>query len=237
MGEETWDSQRVVTARQSLKTPRAAAIAGIAFSVLMTTSTVLIRLAVPNNSRGTAVWTTDPLRRNVIVIALNLVPFAGIAFLWFIGVLRDRMGQHEDRFFASVFLGSGLLFVAMLFAATAVAGGLIAVFVEASGRLPTDLWRLGRGITFVLLNTYAMRMAAVFTIATATIALRLAIMPRWTALVGYVVALVLLVGSGLVAWIELVFPIWVFLVSTQILVVSLRTRNMTSAQFRAEQSA
>lgn len=33
---------------------------------------------------------------------------AGIAFLWFIGVIRDRSGAHEDRFFATVFLGSGL---------------------------------------------------------------------------------------------------------------------------------
>ena len=50
-----------------------------------------------------------------VAIAVNLVPFAGIAFLWFIGVIRDRIGQHEDRFFATVLLGSGLIFVAMLF--------------------------------------------------------------------------------------------------------------------------
>jgi hypothetical protein len=54
------------------------------------------------------------------------MPFAGIAFLWFIGAVRDRIGQREDRFFASVFLGSDLLFVAMLLAAAAFAGGLIA---------------------------------------------------------------------------------------------------------------
>jgi hypothetical protein len=45
---------------------------------------------------------------NKVGLALNLVPFAGIAFLWFIGVLRDRLGELEDRFFATVFLGSGL---------------------------------------------------------------------------------------------------------------------------------
>ena len=54
---------------------------------------------------------------------MNLIPFAGIAFLWFIGVLRDRIGEREDRFFATVFLGSGLLFVAMLFVAAAIAAG------------------------------------------------------------------------------------------------------------------
>ena len=60
-----------------------------------------------------------------MALALNLVPFAGIAFLWFIGVLRDRLGEREDRFFATVFLGSGLLFLAMLFISAAVAGGII----------------------------------------------------------------------------------------------------------------
>ena len=53
-----------------------------------------------------------------MTLALNIIPFAGIAFLWFMGVLRDRFGQQEDRFFATVFLGSGLLFLAMLFAAS-----------------------------------------------------------------------------------------------------------------------
>jgi hypothetical protein len=54
------------------------------------------------------------------------VPFAGIAFLWFIGVIRDRLGDHEDRFFASVFLGSGLIFLATVFVAMAIAGALLA---------------------------------------------------------------------------------------------------------------
>lgn len=48
---------------------------------------------------------------------MKLVPFAGIAFLWFIGVLRDRLGQLEDRFFATVLFGSGPLFLGTLFPA------------------------------------------------------------------------------------------------------------------------
>ena len=67
----------------------------------------------------------DQFAEAAVAIALNLVPFAGIAFLWFIGVLRDRIGEHEDRFFATVFLGSGLLFVAMIFVAAAITGAVI----------------------------------------------------------------------------------------------------------------
>ena len=65
----------------------------------------------------------DDSKRRLVAIALNLLPFAGIAFLWFIGVVRDRLGEGEDRFFATVFLGSGLLFVAMLFVSGADAVG------------------------------------------------------------------------------------------------------------------
>ena len=105
-----------------LRTPRAAAIAGILFSVLLTLALVLLLVSAPSDPTKAGAWLADPTRRATIAIALNLVPFAGIAFLWFIGVVRDRIGQLEDRFFASVFLGSGLLFVAMLFDGAAFAG-------------------------------------------------------------------------------------------------------------------
>jgi hypothetical protein len=98
-------NQRVTLTRQALKTPRAAAVAGIAFAVLFTTSMVLIRLALPADLSGTntAAW----LQGNVATtsLALTLVPFAGIAFLWFMGVVRDRLGTLEDQFFSTVFLG------------------------------------------------------------------------------------------------------------------------------------
>ena len=97
---------------RALRTPRAAAFAGIAFSVLFTVALVLVRAAVPADPSDAGRWLTDGSRREAVLLALGLVPFAGIAFLWFVGVLRDRVGEAEDRFFATVFLGSGLLFVA-----------------------------------------------------------------------------------------------------------------------------
>jgi hypothetical protein len=112
--------QGPLQAGSPLRAPGAAAVAGIVFSVLLTAAFVLLRLSVPADPRVAGIWLTDPGRRATVEIALNLIPFCGIAFLWFIGVIRDRVGQREDRFFATVFLGSGLLFVAMLFAAAAV---------------------------------------------------------------------------------------------------------------------
>ena len=128
-------------------------------------------------------------------IALNLIPFAGIAFLWFVGVVRDRIGEREDRFFATVFLGSGLLFVGMLFVGAAVAGGLIAS-QPPSGPPIGGILVLGRHVSVLLLNVYAMRMAAVFTLTTVTIARHTRIVARWLTIVGLASALVLLVGAG-----------------------------------------
>jgi hypothetical protein len=232
MGSKPRDSLEPATTRQALKTPRAAAIAGIAFAVLLSVSLVLIRLALIANAdqRVAAAWATDSVHRNLVVFALNLIPYAGIAFLWFIGVVRDRMGQYEDRFFATVFLGSGLLFVAMLFAGAAVAGGTIAALANSSGALSNGAWQLNREVTHSLLTIYAMRMAAVFTISTATMALRIAIMPRWIALLGYACAIVLLLSAGFVPWTEMLFPGWVFVVSVYILVASLRAQRTTPTE-------
>jgi hypothetical protein len=196
--------------------PRAVAISGIIFSVLYMVSLVLIRLAVPADPTEPGLWLADPSFRNSVRIALNLVPFTGIAFLWFMAVLRNRIGLLEDRFFATVFLGSGLLFVAMLFAAVSVARGLLDTF--AAGLTDqNETYQLGRGMAYTLMNTFGTRMAAVFMFVTSTIGLRTAVLARWVSFVGYAFGLFLLVVITEFAWIALVFPLWVLLVSTYIL--------------------
>ena len=203
----------------SLRTPRAAAIAGIVFALLLGAALVLVRTAVPANPQDAPAWLDDRWRKDSVVVALNLVPFAGLAFLWFIGVIRDRIGGAEDRFFATVFLGTGLLFVAMLFVAGAVAGGLIASESQrgAAGISP-EVWRLGRETTYQVLNIYSMRMAGAFTISTTTIALRLGLLPRWLAAFGWLVAAVLLLTVERFAWVQIIFPIWVLVLSIHLLV-------------------
>src|SRR4029077_8994074 len=203
-----------------LRTPRAASVAGIIFSVLMIVALVLLRISAPDHPGAGSPWLTDSGRRAAVAVARNLVPFAGIAFLWFIGVLRDRIGEREDRFFATVFLGSGLLFVAMLFAAAPVAGGLIAN--ASSGLSDGSTLALGRNVTSSLLNVYAMRMAAVFTLTTVTIARRTEIVSRWLTLAGLACALALLVGVGISPWVELIFPAWILALSLDVLLAGPR---------------
>jgi hypothetical protein len=200
-----------------LRTPGAAAVAGIVFSVFLISALVLLRLSVPANAGAGGAWLTDSGRRTAVAIGLNLIPFAGIAFLWFIGVIRDRIGRHEDRFFATVFLGSGLLFVGMLFVAAAVAGGLIAASSRPAGPPGADTLAVGRNVTSILMNVYAMRMAAVFTLTTVTIARRTQIVSRWLEVAGLATALVLLVAVGISDWVELLFPAWILALSIDIL--------------------
>jgi hypothetical protein len=209
-----------------LRTSQGAAVAGIIFGVLLITALVLLRVSVPAHPEAAGVWLTDSRRRAAVAVALNLIPFAGIAFLWFIGVLRDRIGEREDRLFATVFLGSGLLFVGMLFVAAAVAGATIAA--SSSTHPAADVLVLNRNLTGSLLNVYAMRMAAVFTLTTVNIARRTGIVSRWLILAGLACALILLVGVGISPWVELLFPAWILALSLEILIAAPRPSEARS---------
>lgn len=207
-----------------LHAPRAAAIAGILFSVLLIASIVLLRLAVPPDPLDAGAWLAT--RADTVALSLNLIPFAGIAFLWFIGVLRDRLGEREDRFFATVFLGSGLLFLAMLFFSAAVVGGLIIAYTAEPERLlGSPTFALGRAITYEIMNVYAIKMAGVFMIVTSTLALRTGFLARWIAFVGFVLALSLLFSGRYVDWILILFPVWVLLISLYILIDHARPKT------------
>ncbi|WP_349270056.1 hypothetical protein MPNTM1_00720 [Mycolicibacterium parafortuitum] len=184
-----------------LRTPRAAAFAGVAFALLFGAALVLIRTSVPDGSTGR------------LRIAIVLVPFAGIAFLWFLGVVRDGLGTLEDKFFSTVMIGSALVFLAMIFASTAVGAGLLATrdFAEPGTRTEVDAF--AQGLLVALSNTYALRMAAVFMMSLATIWLRTRLMPRGLVVLTYLVSLAVLVGSDVSKWMTITFPIWVLVVS------------------------
>jgi hypothetical protein len=202
--------------RKRLTAPRAAAVAGILFSVLLITSYVLVWVSIPANPGAQDLDVIS--HSKIIALALNLLPFAGIAFLWFIAVVRNRLGALEDRFFATAFLGSGLLYIAMIFTSAALAGGLIRVLINAPEILTQPgAYALARAQIFQTMNVYGIKLAGVFMFSTSTILLRTSIVPRWIVFLGYGLGAVLLLSIGIIRWIPLVFPIWVFLISVAIL--------------------
>jgi hypothetical protein len=199
-----------------LTTPRAAAVAGILFGLLFGATLILIRLKMPEGAGDSAEWLDS--QKGGISTATKLMPFAGITFLWFIGVVRDNLGRYEDRFFASVLLGSGLLFLAMMFVSTAVAAALVGINAGVTDPAAhVEVIAFGKMIVVSAAKTYAIRMAAVFMISLATIWLKTGLMPRWLVAVSYLVALGLLIAGDVSMWLTLAFPVWVLVVSALIL--------------------
>jgi hypothetical protein len=220
--------QKNALTRSSLRTPRAAAIAGIIFSVLLIVIFWLFRISVPADPLEPGAWLATSSK--TVALALNLVPFDGVAFLWFIGVLRDRLGETEDRFFATVFFGSGLLFLAMLFTAAAIIGAIIVTFSSApNAMINSATFHFARAVAFDIVNVYAIKMAAVFMISTSTVALYTGFAPRWIAILGMTLALILLLGSYYISWCFIVMPLWVFLISVHILLDNFRRPDQEAA--------
>ena len=204
-----------------LKTPRAAAIAGILFAALYSTSWVLIQLSIPGDALEASDWLARQAKS--LSLAMSLIPFAGISFLWFMGVVRDRMGHHEDQFFSTLFSGSGYLYLGLTFASAAAIGGVLILYASDPRLLNgSGIYSLALVISNRLTSVYAMRLAGAFMTALGTIWVRTGVMPRWLALVTYLLAAVLLVSIGFTPWVVLVFPAWVLGISLAILVLNYR---------------
>ena len=134
--------------------PRAAAIAGLLFSMLMLISLGIFRAAVRAVPEEQSI--VNARFGHALTLSLHLVPFAGLAFLWFIGVLRHRMGASEDQFFGTVFLGSGFLFVASLFAATAVAGAVLgSSHAGPAEHVSSEVYHFARQVGYAFFYFYA----------------------------------------------------------------------------------
>jgi hypothetical protein len=207
-------------AARRLETPRAAGVAGLAFAVLFTASLALLRSHPAGGSTAQEIrdFYVRDQAGSVAVVGVYLVPFAGIAFLWFVATVRHLIGDREDRFFGTVFLGSGLLFVAMLFIAAGVGGALlIAVRFQDEPVPSADTVVAVRSLAFGFLFVYAMRMAAVFMIVVSTIGRRLGLLPSPLIWAGYVAAAVLMLNVSYHEAFTLVFPAWVVAVSVMIL--------------------
>jgi hypothetical protein len=206
---------------ERLRTPRAAALAGIVFALLLGTVYVLLRMSIPSDPDDSA-WLNE--RASYVRVGLGLVPFAGIAFLWFMGVVRDRIGDNEDRLFSTVYTGSGLLFLAMLFVSAAGAGSLLETYAGL-GEVMVDsgLYTYGRDVVFQISNVYSIRMAAVFMFSLGTVGIRTGSMPLWLNVLTYVLAVSLLLVIGYSLWIALAFPAWVLVVSLYFLITNLQS--------------
>lgn len=210
----------LIRTRRALKAPRAAAIAGIIFAVLYGATMIILYLSIPSYNLADSTWLET--NAGTVSLALSLIPYAGIAFLWFIGVIRDRLGDQEDRLFSTVFLGSGLLFLALTFVGAAFVGGLLNTStIESSIMANSGFYTYSRAITYQIINIYAIRMAGVFMISLGTIWIRTGAMHRTWGILTYALALVLLLSISYSLLVTLIFPGWVLVISVYFLIRNL----------------
>ena len=157
--------------------PRAAAVAGVAFALLFGAALLLVRLSIPGSIVERGGWLADPAGN--LRLATDLLAWGGIAFLWFIGVVRTHIGVREDRFLASVYFGSGVLFLGMSFMAGAATQALLAAHAQYGERFfDSGTFAFGGRLAYEMTNTYSLRMAAVFMFSLATLCHRTGAMPR-----------------------------------------------------------
>jgi hypothetical protein len=211
---------RIDKVGKELRAPRAAGVAGLLFAAIFIAVLVLIRAPAAAPGETLAAWYSGGGHSRIVLMGLYAIPLAGVAFLWFIGAIRARIGSREDQLFATVFLGSGLLFVAMLFAgaATASAMALRLDMLASTAEIDPAVMQFSQALTYTFLYVYAARAAGVFMIVTSSIAIRTKTIPRWVGFVGYVIALALLLSIQQFQLIMTLFPLWVALLSIFILV-------------------
>jgi hypothetical protein len=202
---------------------RKAALAGIVFAVLFLAGFRILAVVPGANASDQEIvdFYGGNQREVIIVAAFYVVPFAGIAFLWFLASLRYRV-QHisgaEDILLSTVQLLSGVLFVAMMFAAAAGRAATAAAIEYADAAIPRadetrDLLALSESFSGV----FAVRTAAVFVAAGTTQARRAQLFPRWLTVVSYLVSALLLFTTTFFWPLVTVFPLWVAAVSILIL--------------------
>ncbi len=208
--------------RREVRSPRSAAVAGILFSLLMGASTILLR-------RGAIVDPTDidnewlDAQLSVATTVLVLVPFAGIAFLWFTGVMRDLLGELEDKFFATVFFGSGIILVVMMFVWASAFGALFGTYEVVGGELSDfDIFIYAAAFANEIMSSYMLRMASVYMLSIGSLWTRTNVAPRWLTIVTYIVAVPFLLFAGVLRLARILFPAWVLLVSMVILILNYR---------------
>ncbi len=164
-------------------------------------------------------------QRRVMIVGLYLMPFAGIAFIWFIVALRMWVAGTARRvniLLSNVQLVAGILYIALLFAGAASTSVLAASVEFSHGEIDPFAAHQFPQFGSTLILVFALRMAAMFVITTSTIGRTSHVLPPWFAWSGYVVGLFLLLSASFQPWLGLVFPIWLIVLSAILLRRALR---------------
>ncbi len=150
-------------------------------------------------------------QRRLLLFGLYVMPFAGIAFIWFIVALRTWISEHLLRghmLMSNIQLVSGILYVGLFFTAGAAEGATSASVQFTDAPIDPVLARQFPQFGSTIILIFAMRMAAMFVFSTSSIARSTKVLPSWFTYSGYVVGLFLLLSATFSKYLILVFPTW-----------------------------
>ena len=219
------DASPAVTAivsRDDMRQPRAVrkaalltASLAVAHSVLLILAFFLIRRNAPDleaTDEEILEFVNDSNSRRIVLAAgIYLIPFAGIAFIWFTVTLRMWLSSSVQRLtplFANLLLICGVIYVVLLFSAGA-AMSILPITAEYEGAAEdVFLFRQFPHYGSALLLVFAMRMAAMMIFALSNIGKTHGVLPRWFVYLGVALGVVLLFTSSLNPIVMMLFPVW-----------------------------
>ena len=217
---EIHESKMQSKVQREIRSPRAAAFAGIGYSILMIAEMVILTSITKVRLEDITPELLESWSRRASLV-IYLIPFAGITFLWFTAVIRERLGELEDRFFATIFFGSGIVQVVLLFMWGAIFGAvMVSRTLSASGLIDGGIYIFGFAIMNEIIGNYALRMAGVYMTAINALFSKTGFMPRWLIIINYILAMGFVFAAERIREARFIFPAWVFLVSVYILVLN-----------------
>ncbi len=202
--------------RKQLTSPRAAAAAGILFSLLMFIVMIMVHGFIELDPENIIEEWTENWSGTASQI-ITLISFAGIAFLWFTGVIRDRLGDQEDQFFATIFLSSGIILVLLFFFWGAILGAILRTEALLALPIASHLYIFAFTPMNQIFDNYALRVASIYMISICTLWTKTGVMPRWLTALTYILAFGFLFTVNIFREARFIFPSWVLVVSLYIL--------------------
>ena len=221
--------QRLLVQRK-VRSPRSAAISGILCSLLIVTVIIVLRGgAIVDPAEIDRDWLEA--RSATASWILVLIPFAGLTFLWFMGVMRDLLGELEDKFLSTVFLGSGIILVVMMFVWAATYGAIFSTYkLVGDGLTDLNVFIYVTAFNNELIGNYLLRMGAVYMLSSSMLWVRTKVVPRWLIIVTMIVGLAFLLFASELLWARFLGPAWGLMVSIFILISNLRPNQQRDGE-------
>jgi hypothetical protein len=221
---------QLLLVQRKVRSPRSAAISGILCSLLIVTVIIVLRGgAIVDPAEIDRDWLEA--RSATASWILVLIPFAGLCFLWFTGVMRDLLGELEDKFLSTVSLGSGIIMVVMMFVWAATYGAIFSTYkLVGDGLTDLNVFIYVTAFHNELIGNYLLRMGAVYMLSSSMLWVRTKVVPRWLIIVTMIVGLAFLLFAPELLWARFLGPAWGLMVSIFILISNLRPNQQRDGE-------